>query len=114
MNTSAEFSPRELIASADAILGVDVDSGHEFVVYGREFLKGVAAGGEPEPARLLRIELDLDTDDLERLVALVTVLRGRHDYPGGEEEYHRARALPGHPAPRTPDGVLVRTDVSRA
>jgi hypothetical protein len=71
-NLDADFNIHEFIETADVILGVDVESGHEFVVYG--------SGGDPDGRRVVRVELDQDTDELERLCALVEVRRGRHDY----------------------------------
>jgi hypothetical protein len=80
MNMSSTFNPRELVASADVILGVDIDSDHEFVVYGRDRLRRVIGSGESEMARVLRIELDQESDELEKLIALVQVVKGSHDY----------------------------------
>jgi hypothetical protein len=36
-----------------------------------------------EHCRVLRIELDPATEELERLCALVEVMKGRHDYRAG-------------------------------
>jgi hypothetical protein len=79
-NRAAGFDPFDLVAAADVILGVDTGSGHEFVLFGRPAWER-AAGDEGDAAgRVLRVELDQATDDLERMVALVRLLKGRDDY----------------------------------
>jgi hypothetical protein len=80
-NADASFDPCDLVNSADVILGVDVDSGREFLFYGRERLMQIALEGGEEAT--LRIEIDLDTDDLERLAAIVKVVKGRHEFRAG-------------------------------
>jgi hypothetical protein len=83
LNRSADFDPWDLIESAGVILGVNVSDGHEFLVYGRDLLESVARGGEEREVRVLRVELDQETDELDMLVAIIESIRGRHDYPGG-------------------------------
>jgi hypothetical protein len=72
--------PRPALHDAEVILGVDVKSGAQFVVYGREALRGVAGGGVKKALRVLRVELDQDTQELELLCAMVTVVKGQHEY----------------------------------
>jgi hypothetical protein len=79
-NQSASFEPCELLESADVILGVDLDSGREFLAYDRDFLTGMVETECDEQARVLRVELDQDTDDLEKFIALVLAVKGKHDY----------------------------------
>jgi hypothetical protein len=83
-NKSPDYRPR--LAAAQIILGVDRTSGNEFLLYGRELLERIARGTEAVPAAVLRIEMDQETDDLERATALVELVKGRHDY----------RSSPGH------------------
>ena len=85
----AEANPardhRPALRAADLIFGRDVDSGHEFLVYGRD-----ALDGRTREFGIVVVELDMETTELETLLALVTCLRGRHDYlswgeaPAGE------------------------------
>ena len=78
-----EFDMRQKLQDCDVILGVDVMSGHEFIVHGRDALERMAASDDPDEGlglTLMRIAVDQETDELEALVALVTVLRGHHDY----------------------------------
>lgn len=76
--------PRPLLFAADAILGVDAASQGKFPVYGRAFLEQIAGGSERASGCVLRVELGHQADDLERLCAVVQVMRGRHEYQGGE------------------------------
>lgn len=77
-NLSAD--PREALAEAEVIYGVDVMSGHRFVVFGRDDLERIVASGEAEELSVSYVSLDQDTDELEKLVALVKVVKGREDY----------------------------------
>jgi thymidine kinase len=79
-NESLNVHPRELMASADVILGVDVISQDEALFFGRRTLEQVAAGTESREVSVLKVELDMDTDEVERLAALVQVVKGHHDY----------------------------------
>ncbi|MBI2808701.1 MAG: hypothetical protein HYX68_27245 [Planctomycetes bacterium] len=81
-NRDADFDPTDLINSADVILGVSREDGHEFLMYGKEVLARIARTGMEESANVLRVEMDQETDDLERLAGLITMLKGRHDYGG--------------------------------
>ena len=79
-NESLDVHPRELVASADVILGVDVISQHEALFFGRRTLEQVAADTQSRKVSVLKVELDMDTDEVERLAALVQVVKGHHDY----------------------------------
>lgn len=79
-NESGNVDPRELMASADVIVGVDVMSGHETLFFGRRTLEQVAAGTESRKVSVLKVEFDMDTDELERLAALVQVVKGHHEF----------------------------------
>ena len=73
--------PRPALHAAELIIGVDVMSRHQFLVYGRRALEKATRSGKARALRTLRIELDQSTNDLERLCALVQVVKGRCDYP---------------------------------
>jgi hypothetical protein len=67
------------------IFGVDVMTEHQFLVYGRDVLKEIMDTGKGRSLRVLRIGLDQETEELEKLLALVELVRGRHDYQSYEE-----------------------------
>lgn len=71
-------SPREALRKAAIVLGVDVTSGREILVCGKDTLEEMARG-EPRKARVLRIAVDQNTDDLERLTALIHTVKGHDD-----------------------------------
>ncbi len=82
-NVQPEFDARHIIQAADVILGIDVMSRNTFIVFGREFLKGIVeGGGSSRHSAIVKIELDEQTDELTRLVNLVESIRGRHEYEG--------------------------------
>jgi hypothetical protein len=79
-NLDADFDPTDLVNAADIIIGVSRADGHEFLMYGRDVVERIAASRQPEQVSILRIEMDQETDDLERLCALLRLLKGRDDY----------------------------------
>jgi hypothetical protein len=83
-NLDAAFDPTDLINAADVILGVSREDGHEFLMYGKDVLERVVTSGKTEQVAMLRVEMDQETADLQKLGALITVLKGHHDYPGGK------------------------------
>jgi hypothetical protein len=85
-NRAAHFDPWELVDAADVIFAVDIDTEDEVPVFGRDFLESVSAGGAAVPARVLHVEIDQDTEDLERLLGIVVAVKGRHDYPTGDDQ----------------------------
>ena len=76
---------REELRQADVIFGVDVNSQREFLVYGRSALKRIIRSGQEILLRVVRVELDQETDELEYLLAALHVLRGHHDYQASED-----------------------------
>jgi len=68
--------PREMLRQADVILGVDVMSRRELLLYGRETLEQIAQIGLPETIGIVRVELDQETKELAKLTALVEELKG--------------------------------------
>jgi hypothetical protein len=83
-NLDADFDPTDVINAADVILGVSREDGHEFLMYGRDILERMATSGKEEQVNVLRVEMDQETADLEKLGAIITVLKGHHDYLGGK------------------------------
>jgi hypothetical protein len=79
-NTSLPFHPGQFLAEADVIFGVNVMEDRNFLVYGRKAIEEIALTGKKKDLRVVRIALDQETDELEKLIALVTVIKGKHDY----------------------------------
>jgi hypothetical protein len=71
---------RDLVLQADLVIGVDVMTGQEYVVYGKAALKRISESGEGEDLGVLRVAIDDATEDLDKLCGLVMLLRGRFDY----------------------------------
>jgi hypothetical protein len=69
---------RQLLEDASVVIGCDVMSRREFVVFGRNELRQVAKG-RPH-GDVLFVELDQETDELEFLCAVCEMLKGRHEY----------------------------------
>jgi hypothetical protein len=69
-----------MLDSVDLIFGVDAMSRREFLVYGRDGLQEVVKSGRARQMSVVRIELDQDTTELELLIALVRVMKGKDDY----------------------------------
>ncbi len=83
LSPNPECDPRPMLGKADVILGVDVMSGHEFLVYGRRALEEIVATGQSRKLAVVRIGIDQETDELEKLLALVSVMKGGFDYMPG-------------------------------
>ena len=89
----AEFmSPgfKALIQSADAILGVDEETGNEFIVFGMSTLESIVASSKPVASRVLTVAILQRTDELELLCAVVRAVKGYIDYQSGSN-YSRHR-----------------------
>lgn len=81
------YVSREQIERADIILGVNKVNGNETVFYGASMLKLIAGGDEGpkgHPLNVLRVPLDFDSDDPERLAAACLALKGSCDAPRKE------------------------------
>jgi hypothetical protein len=84
-NVQPGFNALQIIQAADVILGMDVMTRNTFIVIGRDFLKEIAEGTRvSQPSLIVKVELDEQTDELPRLVALVESVRGRHEFRAGD------------------------------
>ena len=83
MSPNLASDPRRCLRDAEIVFGVDWMTEHEFIVYGRESLKEIARAGEPKALAVLRIGLDQETDELEKLIALIRAVKGKDDYQPG-------------------------------
>jgi hypothetical protein len=75
--------PRRALAHAQVIFGVDVMSQREFLVYGRKVLEQIVKSGKAQTLSVIYVALDQETDELEKLLALVNVVKGHDDYQAG-------------------------------
>jgi len=85
MNPNPDIDANGLMSEADVIFGVDVMTCNRFLVYGRDALKRIARIGLSEDLAVVVIELDQESEELEKLIALVEVLKGKHDYRSRED-----------------------------
>ncbi|MEX2217054.1 MAG: hypothetical protein WD768_23280 [Phycisphaeraceae bacterium] len=78
-NLSAANDPRLQLRLADLIFAVDIMSEENMLVYGHEWLEQITSSNESSTAAVLRVAIDKDTDDLEKLIALIQVVKGESD-----------------------------------
>ncbi len=71
--------PRDQFADADVIVAVDAATGRETLVYGREALESVVDRGAARALHVMYVEIDEDSQDLQRLCDLARTVRGRCD-----------------------------------
>ena len=74
-------SPDRLVAVADLVVAVDVMTRESLLVYGEVALFPVEFGGRSAAFRVLAVELDFDTAEVDTLAALVELVKGDHDLP---------------------------------
>ncbi len=68
----------ERIAAADVIFAHDTDSGVNRLVHGRRVLEQMTRSRKT-PSRILRVEMDRDTNELEHLAAAIVLVKGECD-----------------------------------
>jgi hypothetical protein len=73
--------PEKLVAAAQVVLAVDVMTAAQLVVYGEVALFPTEFLGWSAEFRVLAVELDFDTEEVDTLAALVEVVKGDHDLP---------------------------------
>lgn len=81
--------PWEVIENAEVVIGRDIANHNEFLIYGRKFLENVAGGDGRGKVRVVGVELDRETQQLEKLIAVVKAVKGSHDYMVGSQEVIR-------------------------
>jgi hypothetical protein len=74
------------LQTADVIFGRDVKIGSTFLVFGRDVLHAIVNSGAARPVKGLVIDIDQgkDSDELEKLIAMIRVVKGRDDYQASE------------------------------
>jgi hypothetical protein len=75
-----EINTHRIMNEAELIFGIDIMSSREFLIYGRDLLHEIANSGATRNVSVVAVELDQDSDELETLIALVQVLKGKDDY----------------------------------
>ena len=75
----------ERLRSAEVVISYDIMTERESIMFGLELLREIASGHDAKQVELLRIGIDQETDELEKLAALIQVVKGRHDYESSEE-----------------------------
>jgi hypothetical protein len=78
------LDPDNPLRHADVIFVRDVNDPKPVLFYGKDVLRRIVESGESESVSVLCVELDADTDELEALAAMVMVIHGSCDYPGGD------------------------------
>jgi hypothetical protein len=63
---------------ADVVLGVDEETGYEFLVFGRHLLQDCVDLNQS--VDVLKVPILQVTDELEMLLAVLNVVKGHHDY----------------------------------
>jgi hypothetical protein len=85
VSENASFNPAgdpgamETLKAVSVVFGIDVMAQNPFLLFGRKALK--AAKGD-EKFSTLFIELDQDSNELQRAIELVERVKGRHDFIG--------------------------------
>jgi len=72
--------------NADVIVGVDEETGNEFVAFGAETLDQISRlpDGQSCPVNLVKVRIIQRTDELEALLGTIQAARSYHDYaPAG-------------------------------
>lgn len=76
-------SARETLKSADIILGYErISQEHYAIFFGTEQLKQIAANinNPSKPLKIVHVDFDPNTDELEYLCGAVKTLKGYHEY----------------------------------
>jgi hypothetical protein len=76
---------RAALAEADVIIGIDTITQREFTVFGCPSLESTTSLKKPTAMRTVRVTVDCQSTELERLLALVRSVKGRDDYEGTDE-----------------------------
>jgi hypothetical protein len=76
---------RKSLAEADVIIGVDEATGRAFTVFGTPSMEESVRIGKGMALRTLRVAISEASGELDKLVAQVRAIKGRHDYLAGDE-----------------------------
>ena len=74
-------NPERLVAAADLVVAIDVMTRQSLLVYGEVALFPVEFAGRSAAFRVLAVDLDFDSAEVDTLAALVELVKGDHDLP---------------------------------
>ncbi len=81
LNWPSSGNAIDLLAEVEIILGRDIPTQEVFLVYGRDRLRELYKGGDEEAdIDVLMIDITRQTDELDRLLALVQIAKQGYDY----------------------------------
>lgn len=73
--------PERIVGSADLVIAIDVMTKCQILVFGEVAMFPVEFAGASQLFRVLAVELDLDTDEVDTLATLIEFVKGDHDLP---------------------------------
>ena len=76
----------KFLSPAAVILAVDKKTGKEVCVYGRKALEEIVRSGVAQKLPVTKIPVDFATEQLERALAVVLMVKGSYEWNG---EVHR-------------------------
>jgi hypothetical protein len=76
---------RTAFETAGVIMGVDVTSGREILVFSRGAHVVITGMGTSDEPHVLRVSIDCTGEDLELLTAACEIVRGHQDYETVDE-----------------------------
>jgi hypothetical protein len=91
--------PWEIIENAQVVIGRDIANQNEFLVYGRKRLEDMIGAGGHGKVRIVGVELNQETNQLEELIAVVQTVKGSHDYRSGSSTAVRLPHSENEPIP---------------
>lgn len=74
-----ESDSQSLLDEAEVVIARDVMTDYETIVFGRQRFEEYEKEGGIAPS-MLTVGLDIETEELDRLIVLVEDVKGRHDY----------------------------------
>ena len=69
--------PRDELSDAEVIVAVDWTTQQEVLVFGRQTLQQIVDSGSTEARHVMRVGIERNSDDLEKLRDLVKTVKGR-------------------------------------
>ena len=80
-NGPSAFNAIDLLSEVEVIFGRDIPTQEVFLVYGRDRLRDLfKSGDEKDDVDVLMIDIARQTDELDRLLALVQIAKRGYDY----------------------------------
>lgn len=84
MSWSPTFEAIELLSEMEVIFGRDISTQDVFLVYGRQRLRVLAHEDSDSELDVLIVDLDRNSDQLDRLLSLVQLAKQGYDYVEAE------------------------------